>query len=83
MAKIRATSALGHSSPVMRRKHQKQRDRSGGVQQHIRQMMSPAAFRPNSWQSSMCDSIASGYHSPPGPLVNAQAMLLPVRPART
>ena len=43
----------------------------------------PQALRPNSWQSSMCDIIASGYHSPAGPLVSAQRTLSAVSPART
>ena len=53
--------------------HQKQADRRGGVQQRLVEMM-PPGFRPKSWQSSMCESIASGYHSPNGPLVKARQM---------
>ena len=50
--------------------HQKQPDHRGGVQQDVRQMM-PQAIQPKSWQSSMCESMASGYHSPIGPALNA------------
>ena len=42
----------------------------------------PAGFKPKNWQSSMCESIASGHQSPTGPLAKAQANARPGQAAR-
>ena len=65
----------GHLPP-----DEKQRDRRSAACSSTLVRWCPQAFRPKSWQSSMCDSVASGYHSPNGPSVNAHADSLAGQP---
>ncbi len=71
-AKTAATKALGHNWAVIRHNVRNSVTAEAACSSRLVRWC-PVGFKPNHWQSSMCDSMASGHQSPCGPLVKAQA----------